>query len=118
MTAISTKKHVPTPEMRQKVYDFVSFGITEPEISKHFNIDPKTLRKHYRDELDKAMMESNGKVARVLYEKAVIDRDTGACIFWLKTRAKWATADGQRVAESTQTWLEKLPSILAKKNAE
>lgn len=118
MAAKSTKKHIPTDEIRQKVFEFVSFGVSEEEIARFFKIDPKTLRKYYREELDNAVLAANSKVANRLYNKAVNMDDTSAMIFWLKTRARWSTADAQKVADNTQALLEKLPELMAKKNAE
>jgi hypothetical protein len=111
-------KHVPTDESRQTVYDLTSFGVTEPEVCKYLKIDPKTLRKYYHEILESAQLHSNREVARVLYKKAVVDEEISACIFWLKTRARWSTADSKRIAEATESILEKLPTILAKNNAE
>ncbi|MGB1297270.1 MAG: hypothetical protein ACPG8A_03295, partial [Psychrobium sp.] len=50
------------------------------------NIDAKTLRKHYRDELDFALSKANATIGGSLYNKAK-NGDTTAQIFWLKTRA-------------------------------
>jgi len=51
----------------------------------------KTLRLHYRAELDTACSKANAKVAGALYKKAIGDgsQSVSAAIFWLKTRAKW-----------------------------
>jgi hypothetical protein len=51
-------------------------------------VDPKTLRKHYRDELDLGETKANAQVAGYLYNAAKGGNVT-AQIFWLKTRAKW-----------------------------
>jgi hypothetical protein len=51
-------------------------------------VDPKTLRKHYRDELDLGETKANAQVAGFLFNAAKNGNVT-AQIFWLKTRAKW-----------------------------
>ncbi len=48
-------------------------------------IDDKTLRKHFRQELDTAAIKANAKVSGSLYNKA-IGGDTTSIIWWEKTR--------------------------------
>ena len=57
-------------------------------ISPVVGIDPKTLRKHYREELDLGETKANAQVAGFLFNAAKNGNVT-AQIFWLKTRAKW-----------------------------
>ena len=61
---------------------------SETEISRVVNIDPKTLRKHYRDELDLGETKANAQVAGFLFNSAK-NGNVSAQIFWLKTRARW-----------------------------
>jgi|JI8StandDraft_1071087.scaffolds.fasta_scaffold02616_10 hypothetical protein len=88
-----TAAHVPTEITRAEVSALVSYGVTGVEISKFLDIDEKTFLKHYRREIDSAHIRANASVARKLYEKAVLEGDTTACIFWLKTRARWRERD-------------------------
>jgi len=55
-------------------------------------IDPKTLRKHFRQELAEGRMKANMLVARTLYEKATVDKDVTALIWWTKTQMGWKAA--------------------------
>jgi hypothetical protein len=66
-------------------------GVAEADIARVLAIDPKTLRKHYRDELDTGHIKANSKIAESLYRKALGDgaQSVTAAIFWLKTRARW-----------------------------
>ena len=68
-----------------------AYGVPEADISRVLGIDPKTLRKHYRDELDTGSIRANSRIAESLYRKAMGDgpQSVTACIFWLKTRARW-----------------------------
>ena len=61
---------------------------------------PKTLRKHYRGELDHGHVKANAKVAENLYRKATGDGREAviAAIFWLKTRAGWKETHVTEVA--------------------
>lgn len=58
-------------------------------------ISPKTLRRHYRKELDEGHIQANAKVAAGLFKNAttVTERHPGglpiAQIFWLKCRMRW-----------------------------
>lgn len=65
-----------------------AYGIPETDISRVIGVDPKTLRKHYRDELDLGEAKANAQVAGFLFNAAKNGNVT-AQIFWLKTRAKW-----------------------------
>ena len=84
-------EHQPTPERRQQVESMAGFGIIEDDIARSVGIAPKTLRKHYREELDLGHIKANAAVAQSLYKKALGDGTSAvtAAIFWLKTQAGW-----------------------------
>ena len=67
------------------------YGIPEADIATVLEIDPKTLRKHYREELDTGQIKATAKVAESLFRKATGDgsQSVTAAIFWLKTRGGW-----------------------------
>jgi hypothetical protein len=65
-----------------------AYGIPESDIARVVGVDPKTLRKHYREELDLGETKGNAQVAGFLFNAAKNGNVT-AQIFWLKTRAKW-----------------------------
>ncbi|MBR1194369.1 hypothetical protein [Bradyrhizobium sp. AUGA SZCCT0160] len=65
-----------------------AYGIPETDISRVVHVDPKTLRKHYREELDLGESKANAQVAGFLFNAAKNGNVT-AQIFWLKTRARW-----------------------------
>ena len=44
-------EHLPTAQSRAKVIGLACNAIRQDRIAKHLAIDPKTLRKHYHDEL-------------------------------------------------------------------
>lgn len=75
-----------------------AYGVAQDDIATVLDIDPKTLTKYYRKELDTAAAEANTKVAGALFSSALGDPDKGippnvtAQIFWLKTRARWKEA--------------------------
>lgn len=66
-----------------------SYGVPQDEIALVLDVDKKTLRKYYRQELDTACAKANAQVAQRLYKKC-LDGDTTSMIFWMKTRGKWS----------------------------
>ena len=58
------------------------------DIAKIVGCAPKTLRKRFRDELDRGVAEANATVSGYLLAAAKGGNVT-AQIFWLKTRAHW-----------------------------
>ena len=68
-----------------------AYGVPESDIARVIGIDPKTLRKHYRDELDTGQIKATARVAESLFRKATSDgpQSVTAEIFWLKTKGGW-----------------------------
>jgi hypothetical protein len=81
--------HKPSDATRKVVASAVGMGLDQVMISKLLDINPKTLRKFYRMELDTGAAKANLNVARSLYGRATSGKDTIASIFWLKARAGW-----------------------------
>jgi hypothetical protein len=83
--------HKPDPQTRRQVEAMAGYGVPEADIAGVVGIDPKTLRKHYRSELDHGHVKANAKVAENLYRKATGEGREAviAAIFWLKTRGGW-----------------------------
>ena len=88
----------PTGEERTLVEQMAAVGIPQEGISRvvRDGIDPKTLRKYFRAELDTGGVKANAKVAGALYNKA-IKGDTTAAIWWTKARMGWSE---KRVVEN------------------
>ena len=82
------RAHQPDPSQRKQVEALAAYGIPEANIAKVIGIDPKTLRKCYREELDLGETKANAQVAGFLFSNARNGNVT-AQIFWLKTRARW-----------------------------
>lgn len=89
MAKAGRKPHQPTDETRELVKMHAMVGTTQDTVAKMLGIAEKTLRLHYRDELDFGLASVNADVGGALYRKAM-DGDTAAMIFWLKTRARWS----------------------------
>ena len=66
-----TAKHQPTDQNRKTVEAMCGYGIPHDGIARVIGIDPKTLRLHYRDELDTGHTKADAKVAESLFLQAV-----------------------------------------------
>jgi hypothetical protein len=83
------RRYDPTAEQRRTVKTMSGFGVPHADIAAFLDIDPKTLRKHFRVELDGGMTEANAKVAQSLFQMATQGKNVAAAIFWMKARAGW-----------------------------
>jgi hypothetical protein len=88
--------HQPDDESRKLVLAMARVGVTENDIALATAIAPKTLRKHYRKELDTGHILANAKVGNSLYQHATgtaknstANSTVQAAIFWAKTRMCW-----------------------------
>jgi hypothetical protein len=82
------RAHQPDPSQRRQVEALAAYGIPEIDIARVIRIDPKTLRKCYREEIDLGGTKATAQVAGFLFSAATNGNVT-AQIFWLKTRARW-----------------------------
>lgn len=78
----------PTEAQRYTVEIMSSIGIPHAQISEALDIDAKTLRKHFRSELDVGKTKVLTKVAESLVRQALSGNMTAA-IFYLKTQGGW-----------------------------
>jgi hypothetical protein len=79
----------PTQEQRQMVKTMTAMGAKQEDIALRIGVrSAKTLRKHFRNELDRGASEANLSVAQALFKKTR-EGDIEAIIFWLKSRAGW-----------------------------
>ena len=81
-----SKSHKPTKALKDTVVMHTMVGTRQEVIADIIGIDPKTLRKHYRKELDQSAAQANATIGGALFNKAK-SGDTAAAIFWLKTKA-------------------------------
>ena len=82
--------------LREKVRHLAGLGVPQDDIAKIVGCAPKTLRKRFRDELDRGVAETNAMISGFLFNAAKAG-NIAAIIFWLKTRGHWrerAAADG------------------------
>lgn len=91
--------HDPTRTTRELVALHTMSGTRQELIADIIGIDPKTLRKYYRAELDQSKAKANATIGGVLFNKAKAG-DTAAAIFWMKTQAGWR--ETQQVDHTTK----------------
>lgn len=86
------KNFEPTEQQRRNVETLAGYGLKQDAIARMLQIDPKTLRKHFRHELDCGADKANAQVAGTLFKMAVSGDCVAATIFWLKTHLNWRDA--------------------------
>jgi hypothetical protein len=65
-------------------------GVPQEQIARRIGIrSAKTMRKHFREELDGGALEANTSVVQSLYKMATSGEHPTATLFWLKCRAGW-----------------------------
>lgn len=103
-------EHISTSENKRLVETSAGLGLPHEQIGALIGIDDKTLRKHYRAELDLGKAKASAQIAKTLFNKAQ-SGDTTALIWWTKAQMKWAEtqkqehsgADGAPISHSV-TW--------------
>lgn len=110
--------HKPTSETRAQVSALKSYGHTLPEIANFLGICDDTLNFHYSRELSTAELVANAEVARALYRKATKKDDVAAQIFWLKTRARWRTAEGEAIIDQNESLRKEVQELRAQLDAQ
>src|ERR1019366_4483528 len=94
-------KYEPTEADRNTVRSMASQGIPHETIALCLGtngVDPKTLRKHFRRELDTAVAITNANIGTNVY-KAAMRGEAWACCFWLKCRAGWRETTDHRFVD-------------------
>jgi hypothetical protein len=78
-----------TEQLSEQVKMMTSVGCRQQDIARVLGVTPKTLRKHFRQQLDLGAIQANAAVAQTLYRMATGGTNTSATIFWLKVRCGW-----------------------------
>ena len=92
----------PTAEQQKLVKALAAYGFTHEQIGQRIGIrSAKTIRRHFREELDRGILEANAMVAKTLHKMAVSGQHPAATFFWLKCRAGWRERPASDVVTST-----------------
>jgi hypothetical protein len=82
--------HKPTEERRRQVEQASGLGLPHDQIAALIGISDETLRKYYKTELAVGKAKASAQVAKTLFNKAVVQGDTTAMIWWTKAQMRWA----------------------------
>ena len=85
---MARKTFVVTDAMRERVRYLAGVGLPQNDIAKIIGCSPKTLRKRFRDDLDRGVAEAKATIAGYLFAAAKGGNVT-AQIFYLKTQGRW-----------------------------
>jgi hypothetical protein len=81
-------KYKPSEEDRTRVGLMAAAGILQPRIAARMRISEKTLRRHFRAELDSGGDDITTSAVSQLVQQ-IRGGNLGAICFWLKCRAGW-----------------------------
>lgn len=98
----------PTDNQRRLVKEMAGCGTPQDSIAGQIGISPPTLRKHFKNELARAEIEANFRVAQFMFATIIgmpipgvppVTNETtrgSLAMFWAKTRMGWKeTVDHQ-----------------------
>jgi hypothetical protein len=100
---MARRAFVVNEAVREQVRHLAGVGVRQDDIARIIGCAPKTLRKRFRDDLDRGTAEAIATVAGYLFANAKAG-NVAAQIFILKTRAGWrertATDEAAPAADS------------------
>jgi hypothetical protein len=110
----------PDEVSSRQVEAMAGYGVPETEIAGLLGIDPKTLRKYYRSELDHGHTKANVKVAENLYRKATGEgrESVTAAIFWLKCRAGWREVNRHEIDSRPVVQFDRIERVIVSPDPE
>jgi hypothetical protein len=86
----------PTDDQRRLVKQLAARGMTHEEIAGMINIrSPKTLRKFFREELDRGTTEAKANILGVLYNEAMAG-NIAAIKLWMQFNMGWGNSSFER----------------------
>ena len=93
-----------TEENERLVTQLSGLGLPHEQICSILNISKPSLYKYYQEELIKGKATANAKISENLFKIAT---GTGreavtACIFWLKTQARWTEKQVLEIQDGTE----------------
>ena len=108
-------EHIVNDQTRKLVESSSGLGLPHEQIAILVGIDDKTLRKHYRAELDIGKAKANGQIAKTLFSKAVAG-DTTSLIWWTKAQMRWSETVMQEVTGADGEPLQGIQVTFVKPN--
>jgi hypothetical protein len=91
----------PTEEQRRTVKSLSAYGIKQEAIARVLHLrSPKTLRKHFREELTLGEIEGVAQVAQTHYQMAKSGKHPTSTIHFLDKHSRWLEAHAVETAPS------------------
>jgi hypothetical protein len=80
----------PSEEQRHLVKVLSSYGIKQEDIATEVGLkSPKTLRKHFHEDLDRGRIGARIRVHKALLKMAASGKKLAATVYWLNRQAGW-----------------------------
>jgi len=92
---VARKAFFATDAMREQARSLAACGVPQEKIAAIIDCDTKTLRKYFRNELDRGMAEADAEIVGALFANAK-KGNVAAQIFWVKTRMHWREREAPR----------------------
>jgi hypothetical protein len=95
---------------RRQVKDMAGLGLRQTHIALIMGMTPKSLRRHFRKELDSGCALNDRDVLQSLFEMATSRRHSAATIFWVKTRCPFDRLDSPEARRASPSSPKPPPS--------
>jgi hypothetical protein len=106
-------KFIPTDEQRRIAKGLSACGISGEGIARMLHITPKTLRKHFREELDLGAIEATVRVGKADLQMAESGKHSASTINYLNKHPRWLAQNN----EATPAAIPDFVVVLEKKAA-
>lgn len=108
-------KFVPTEEQRRTVKSLSAYGIKQEGIARVLHLrSPKTLRKHFPEELILGAIEAVAQVSQTHYQMAKSGKHPASTMHFLDKRQRWLDV---QIAETRPAAIPDFVVVLDKKAA-
>jgi hypothetical protein len=95
-------KFVAAEEQRRTVKSLSAYGLSHEGIAQMVSLrSPKTLRKHFRKELDLGAIEGTAQVAQTRFQMAKSGKYPAATIHYLEKRQRWLDVETPEIQQAT-----------------
>lgn len=83
------KKIDITDKLLKQVETLAGFGLTDDNIALVIGISEGTLKRRFREELDRGRALAKATVAQTAFKMATSGKQPAMTMFWLKTQCRW-----------------------------
>ena len=110
---MARKAFTPSEEQRHLVQLMSSYGIRQTDIATEVGLrSPKTLRKHFREDLDRGRIGADIRVRKTLYGMATSGKHLAATLHWLNRQA------GRQAKRARETRPAAIPDFVVARDKE